>query len=134
MAEAISASGAKSEIPTVDRGPSELSGGVVTTLAGKRTLKLYLLTDDNLETLSTLNNLFNLFLTLTTFLLSLGIGALASATLATGVTENLKNIWLTLGVTFSIFGVGAAVACIWANIKKGNNLTKIKNETVHEVR
>lgn len=120
-------------ISTAHKGPSELSGGVVTTLAGKRTLKLYLLTDDNLEILGTLNNLFNFFLTSTTFLLGLGISALASATLATGVAENLKSIWLTLGITFSAFGVGAAVACIWAYRKKGNNLTKIKNETVHEV-
>lgn len=131
MTSILQNKGETQDLPKAEKGPSELTGSVLTTVAGKREIKVYVLTEDNLDTLSVLNGLFNLCLALSTAFLSFGGGVMASITLSSGVPETIKSTWLFLSIFSLIIGSIFTALCLYSYIKRESSVSRIKRETIH---
>jgi predicted ABC-type sugar transport system permease subunit len=116
----------------MDKGPNTSAGSLLYMVDGKRQLKAYVLTEDNLDSLSVLDSIFNICLAVGSALLSFAGGIFLSLSLAGNtVPENIKLPWNAFFVVCLALGLVCAYFCNWSLKKRKGSIQKIKEETKH---
>lgn len=119
--------------PVVDKGPSSPAGKALYVQDGSRRVKVYTLTESDLDQLTLLDTIFNVSLAIATSLLSLATGIRLSVSLAgNSVPQPITQAWDIVFWSFISLGAVLAVICFLSFRKRKSGIGKIKSETFHE--
>lgn len=116
-----------------DRGPEPVQGSSIVMLNGQRPMKVYVLTEESLDTIGQLDFLLSVWIAAASCLLSFGAAIWLSISLAgPDVPTYTAAIWDVLKWLFSTIGALFLVLAIWSHTKKTKRVEQIKKETVHK--
>lgn len=116
----------------MERGPATSPGSLLHTINGHRQVKAYVLTEDNLDSLSVLDSIFNICLAIGSALLSFAGGIYLSLSLAnSSVAADIKAPWTAFFSVCLAFGLICVFVCFWSFFKRKGSIQRIKEETKH---
>lgn len=133
MDSSIRGSHGQASTPEVERGPNDSPGSNLYMVNGRRRLKAYVLTEDNLESLSILDVVFNICLAIGCGFLSFAGGIKLAISFASESTPSQAlEAWNTFFSGCMVITIICAALCVWSIRKKTGSLGKIKRETEHD--
>lgn len=116
-----------------ERGPNDSAGSNLYMVNGRRQLKAYILTEDNLEFLGILDVVFNVCFALGCAFLSFAGGIkLAISFASESTSKQVLDSWQAFSIACVVLGVSCLLLCAWSLYKRTGSLNKIKKETTHD--
>jgi hypothetical protein len=116
-----------------EKGPNTSVGSLLVMVDGRRQLKAYVLTEDNLDSLSVLDVIFNICLAVAAALISFAGGIVLSLSLASDdLSASIKLAWGAFLVICLVLGAVCVYFCHWSLVEKRGSIQKIKDETKHD--
>lgn len=115
-----------------EKGPNTSIGSLLVMVDGRRQLKAYVLTEDNLDSLSVLDVIFNICLAVAAALISFAGGIVLSLSLASDdLSASTKLTWYAFLAVCLVLGAVCVYFCKWSLVEKRGSIQKIKDETKH---
>jgi len=116
-----------------DRGPALIQGSSLVMLNGQRPMKVYVLTEESLDTIGQLDFYLSVWIAIASCLLSFAAAIWLSVSLAgPDVPTYTAAIWDVLKWLFSVLGALFLVLAISSHFKKIKKVDQIKKETIHK--
>lgn len=133
MTDSIKGDHGQASSSYAERGPNESAGSNLYMVNGRRQLKAYVLTEDNLESLSILDVVFNVCLALGCAFFSFAGGIKLAISFASESTnKQVLDSWDAFYIACIVIGSICISLCLWSLCKRRGSLNKIKTETKHD--